>query len=62
MIAGPQSPTEFVKLMELLDAHFENNENPHVTIAKIWATLHVDCYPTERSSTSGRTGGQRNYN
>lgn len=59
MIAGPQPSTELIKLIELLDAHFENNENPHVTIAKIWAALHVEWYATEGSAAAGPTGGDR---
>lgn len=62
MIAGPQPSKELVKLLELLDDHFENNENPHVTIAKVWATLHVKWYATEGSSTSGQAGDHRKYN
>ena len=29
------------QIKDLLDAHFEAHENPHVTIARIWAALNA---------------------
>ena len=39
MFADHRNSVATIQLKDLLDAHFENNENPHVTIARIWALV-----------------------
>jgi hypothetical protein len=39
MFIGDRDIAATIQLRDLLDAHFENNENPHVTIARIWALV-----------------------
>jgi hypothetical protein len=42
MIAGHRIAASSEEIRELVDAHFENNENPHVTITRIWALLNAE--------------------